>query len=247
MFNSIPLSDMLFFDVETVSVERNFEALDEEGRQLWAHKTSYLQAQQGLEPAALYERAAIYAEFGKVVCISAGFLHGAGEQLQLRLKSFYGTDEAGLLREFASVVEQWGKRHAYLCGHNIREFDLPFLCRRMLVNQIPLPPLMDVSGAKPWEVRHLDTLQYWKFGDYKHYSSLRLLAWLFGIPGPKTDMDGSKVGQVYYEQGDVQRIARYCELDVITVVRLMQAMRGVPVLSDAQIVSHLSNDRAQAA
>lgn len=227
---------MLFLDVETVPQFEAYHKLPPAWQDHWNYKAGFL-AKEEETPEMLYQRAGIYAEFGKIVCISVGCLQlePKGEQ-QLFLRSFYGHDEKSILQAFAEVVHKWGKRSQYLCGHNIREFDVPFICRRMLVNQLQLPDLLDLSGAKPWEVRHVDTLQYWKFGDHKHFTSLRLLAELFGIPSPKDDIDGSMVAETYYGQGDVERIARYCEKDVITVVRLVQAMRAEPPIADSHIV-----------
>lgn len=227
---------ILFLDVETVPQCESYNQLPPAWQIHWDYKAGFLVKDQETAET-LYQRAGIYAEFGKIICISVGCLqYDANGEQQLFLRSFYGQDEKAILQDFAEVVHKWGKRSQYLCGHNIREFDVPFICRRMLVNQLRLPELLDLSGAKPWEVRHLDTLQYWKFGDHKHFTSLRLLAELFGIPSPKDDLDGSMVAETYYKEGDVARIARYCEKDVITVVRLVQAMRGERPIDDAYIV-----------
>jgi predicted PolB exonuclease-like 3'-5' exonuclease len=226
---------MLFLDVETVPQCASYEQLPEAWKQHWDYKAAQLsKAEQ--EPAEMYQRAGIYAEFGKIICISVGCLQQENGAQQLFLRSFYGHDEKALLSAFAEVVNKWSKRSQYLCGHNIREFDVPYICRRMLVNNLRLPELLDLAGAKPWEVRHLDTLQYWKFGDYKHFTSLKLLAQLFGVPSPKDDIDGSMVAHTYYVEGNLNRIAQYCEKDVVTVVRLVQAMRGELPIADEQLV-----------
>lgn len=226
---------MLFIDVETVPQYADFAQLSEAWKAHWSHKAALISKEQE-PPETLYERAGIYAEFGKIVCISVGCLQNENGKQQLYLRSFCGHDEKALLQEFAEVVHKWGKRSQYLCGHNIREFDIPYICRRMLVHGLRLPELLDLAGAKPWEVRHLDTLQYWKFGDYKHFTSLKLLAQLFGIPSPKDDIDGSMVAHTYYVKQDLNRIAQYCEKDVVTVVRLVQAMRAEQPITDEQLV-----------
>lgn len=226
---------MLFLDVETVPQWASYEQLPDDWKRHWDYKAALLSKEEQ-QPADIYQRAGIYAEFGKIICISLGCLQQEAGKQHLFLRSFYGHDEKELLKSFAEVVNKWGKRSQYLCGHNIREFDVPFICRRMLVNGLRLPELLDLAGAKPWEVRHLDTLQYWKFGDYKHFTSLKLLAQLFGIPSPKDDIDGSMVAHTYYVEGDINRIAQYCEKDVVTVVRLVQAMRGEVPIGDAQLV-----------
>lgn len=231
----IQTDQMLFLDVETVPQCAKYEDLNDPWKAHWDYKSALL-SKEGQTPAEMYERAGIYAEFGKIVCISVGCLQSEANGEQLFLRSFYGHNEKELLVAFAEVVNKWSRRSQYLCGHNIREFDVPYICRRMLVNGLPLPELLDLAGAKPWEVRHLDTLQYWKFGDYKHFTSLKLLAELFGIPSPKDDIDGSRVAHTYYVEGDLSRIAQYCEKDVVTVVRLVQAMRGEAPITDAQLV-----------
>jgi 3'-5' exonuclease len=237
---SLNLADVLFFDIETVPQLSTYAELSDTAREFWDHKAGFLARKEDDTPETLYQRAGIYAEFGKIVCISAGFIHQGTQGVELRLKSYYHTDEKQLLLDFAEALEQWGRANRVLCGHNIREFDLPYLCRRMLVHGIRLPAIVDIAGLKPWEVRHLDTLQYWKFGDYKHFTSLKLLAWLFNIPSPKDDIDGSEVADVYYKARDLERIVRYCERDVVTVVRLMQVFQGQPPIDDAQI--SLKND-----
>lgn len=226
---------MLFLDVETVPQCASYEQLPEAWKHHWDYKAAQL-IKTDQVPAELYQRAGIYAEFGKIICISVGCLQQEDGMQQLFLRSFCGHDEKALLSAFAEVVNKWSKRSRYLCGHNIREFDVPYICRRMLVNNLRLPELLDLAGAKPWEVRHLDTLQYWKFGDYKHFTSLKLLAQLFGVPSPKDDIDGSMVAHTYYVENDLNRIAQYCEKDVVTVVRLVQAMRGELPIADEQLV-----------
>lgn len=233
----VPLDRILFLDVETVPLAADYNNLEGPWQEHWNYKSGFL-AKMGESPEELYARAGIYAEFGKIVCISVGCIQKQTENdcEQFFLRSFFGDNESEILQAFSEVLTKWSKKSQCLCGHNIREFDVPFICRRMLVNKLALPPLLDIAGAKPWEVRHLDTLQYWKFGDYKHFTSLRLLADIFNIPSPKDDIDGSQVADVYYKQGDLLRIARYCEKDVVTVLRLVQAMRGEELLPDHCLV-----------
>lgn len=209
---------ILFLDIETVSQEEHFDALPEDWQALWDEKTQWQRAEQG--PEEYYpQRAGILAEFGKVVCISCGILRQEGAGYKLRVKSFYGDDEEQLLKDFADLLS--GPLKDYLlCAHNGKEFDFPYLCRRMLIKGITLAPLLDISGKKPWEVPFLDTLELWKFGDRKNFTSLKLLAAVFGIPTPKDDIDGSMVGAVYWQSHDLDRIMRYCEKDVLTLARV---------------------------
>ena len=174
------------------------------------------------KPENVYHRAGIYAEFGKIVCISVGVVHIKSGQRHIRVKSFFGDDEKTILIGFAEMLKTYGKGKDFnLCAHNGKEFDFPFISRRMLVHGIHLPPILDVSAKKPWEVKFLDTLELWKFGDYKNYTSLELLTHIFGIASPKSDIDGSQVAKVFYEEKDFRRIADYCERDVVAIIQLL--------------------------
>ena len=236
MFAQLKLEDLLFIDIETVPGRASFADLDERLQELWAIKARQL-AKIEPDPADIYERAGLHAEFGQIVCISIGILRETeGGRYTMRLKSFANTNEKQLLEDLSTLLNTrfTGKSHC-LCGHNIKEFDIPYLCRRMLVNDICLPKLVDCTGLKPWEVPHLDTLHLWRFGDSRSYVSLNLLAALFNIPSPKSDMDGSEVARVFYEDGDLERISRYCEQDVITVAQLLLRFKSLPILQPADI------------
>jgi predicted PolB exonuclease-like 3'-5' exonuclease len=216
-------NNILFLDIETVSQQGTYEELDAEWKELWDHKSRYLIKNPEVESSeTLYPRAAIYAEFGKIVCISCGCIQGSGENKKLVLKSYSGNDEKKLLVDFSQMLQSWsGSADKFLCAHNGKEFDYPYLCRRMIINGIGIPEALQISGRKPWEVRHLDTLELWKFGDYKSYTSLKLLAKVLGIPSPKDDIDGSMVNEVYYVQKDIDRIVEYCQKDVITLTQVL--------------------------
>lgn len=206
-----------------------------EWQSLWDGKTQYQRVDQ--VPEEFYSsRAAIMAEFGKVVCISCGYFARGESGRAFRVKSFYGDDEAKLLSDFADLLTDHFDSAYLLCAHNGKEFDFPYLSRRMIVNDIRLPSLLNTSGLKPWEVRHLDTMEMWKFGDWKHYTSVKLMAAMFDIPTPKDDIDGSMVGHVYWEEGDIERIVEYCQKDTVTVARILLKMEGVPQLEDHEII-----------
>jgi hypothetical protein len=247
----VDLTKVLFLDIETVSAYRTFEEQPEYFQELWRHRSrQWAQAADSPEEdvaAILYrEKAGIFAEFGKIVCISVGILLEGknGEGFQVRLKSFAGDDEAALLQDFYALLQERypDPRKHYLCGHNIKEFDIPYLCRRMVVHQLPFPALMDLSGKKPWETLHLlDTMEYWKFGDKKSYTSLKLLAALLDFPSPKDDIDGSQVGRVYYEENDLSRISFYCEKDVLATIQLVLRFRRMPILESGQ-VTHVGRE-----
>jgi hypothetical protein len=229
MLANIKIENLLFFDIETVSQEAGFENLDESSQGLWQRKHQFLRNEVEGEFSNSYQNnAAIYAEFGKIVCISCGFFVGA----EFRVKSFYGENEQVLLQDFSHLLES---TKYILCGHNIKEFDVPYICRRMLINQVPLPRLLDIAGKKPWEVDFVDSLQLWKFGDFKAYTSLNLLANIFKIPTPKDDIDGSQVGQVFWQEKDLDRIVIYCQKDVVTVARLIQRWKNEPLLTEENL------------
>lgn len=223
---------ILFLDIETVPLVERFELLPEKMQKLWSRKASQI-GKEDEAPESLYQRAGIYAEFGKIVCISAGMIYRKGQERFYRVKSFYGHDEAELLREFSVMVEKFMANPAHkLCAHNGQEFDFPFISRRILLNGLKLPSIFDIAGAKPWEVKDymLDTMQLWKFGDFKHYSSLDLLCTIFDIPTPKDDIDGSQVYDVYYKENDLERIARYCEKDTLAVAQILLRYKGEPLI-----------------
>ena len=230
---NISLEHILFLDIETVGIVQSYNQLDERMQKLWDKKAERLKDTAEQTPEATYKKAGIYAEFGKVICISVAFL----KDDKLRIKSFYNDDELVLLENFAGLLNTYfSKNHHRLCAHNGKEFDFPYLCRRMLVNGIPIPTILDASGKKPWETTFLDTLEMWKFGDYKHYTSLDLLAALFDIPSPKGDIDGSMVHDTYWQEKDVKRIAEYCAKDVLTVVQLLLRYQGKELLSEDKII-----------
>lgn len=233
MANGPSLDKILFLDIETVPAWPDYHQMPAHFRALWDHKSGYLKKSETDTPESLYARAGIYAEFGKIICISVGHFHGD----KFRMKSFYGHDEKKILTEFADMLDKFCKSPEYaLAAHNGKEFDFPYLSRRMLVHQIPLPGALDNQGRKPWEVTLIDTMEMWKFGDYKHYTSLALLAALFDLPTPKGDIDGSQVARVYYEDGDLDRIARYCQFDTLTVARLYCRFKLLVPPSDDQVV-----------
>jgi len=247
MLGHLDLSKVLFLDVECVSGKANYDELNDDFKYLWKLKSKsvlrkYDEEITDDEAAAAYkDKAGIYAEFGKIVCISVGIVgrNPDTKELFVRLKSFASEDEAELLRDFSQMVNQYYNNTSthYFCGHNIREFDMPYICRRLIINQLPLPNSLNIAGKKPWETKHfLDTLELWKFGDYKNYTSLKLLAAVFGFPSPKDDIDGSEVGRVFWEENDLPRISKYCEKDVLATVQLLLKYMLQPILTDEQVI-----------
>lgn len=232
MFDTISSEDILFIDIETVPQYPDFSELPEHFQHLWDKKSSYFRNEDQLA-SDVYERAGIYAEFGKIICISAGAIVQKNGERFYKVKSYHNADEKKLLSEFNNMLEKFtsnpGKK---LCAHNGQEFDYPYISRRTLINGLRLPRILDISGAKPWEIkdRLLDTLQLWKFGDYKNYTSLDLLCAVFNIPTPKDDIDGSQVAKVYYQESNLDRIIHYCEKDTLALANLMLRYKGEPII-----------------
>lgn len=235
--STYPLYNILFLDIETVSQQSSYTELPEEWKNLWAKKAEVLLRNRESETVdSIYSRAAIYAEFGKIICISCGVLQNNGESKKLVIKSFSGHNEKILLHEFSEMLRKWSANEPkYLCAHNGKEFDFPFLCRRLIINGLPIPSVLNSTGKKPWEVSHLDTMELWKFGDFKSFTSLNLLAHTLGIPTPKDDIDGSMVGDVYWKENDLSRIVTYCQKDVVTVAQIFLRLQGEELLGSDSV------------
>jgi len=238
MGNGINLADLFLLDIETVPQFPSFELLPDDWKLLWMEKSSKTMP-ENITPAEAYlQRAGILAEFGKIVCISTGyFFENSNKQWCLKIKSIYGHDEKVLLESFLQInnkIHQHNKQFQYT-GHNIKEFDIPYICRRLMINRVAIPDYLQLHGAKPWEVRMVDTMQYWKFGDYKNYISLNLLAGVLGVPTSKTDIDGSMVKDVYYEDNDLPRIVNYCQRDVVVVGNLVLRFKNLPIIEEGNV------------
>ncbi|TAM93409.1 MAG: 3'-5' exonuclease [Chitinophagaceae bacterium] len=237
MLNALLLENLLFLDIETVPAEQSFQALSIRMQELWSEKFAKIEPESKDTATGFQNRAGIYAEFGKIVCISAGYFYENGGQKKLRIKSFFDDNEAILLRNFLETTVQFAKKIPgfIFCGHNIKEFDIPYICRRAIINRLDLPEQLHLYGKKPWEVNMLDTLHLWRFGDHKNYTSLNLLATILDVPTPKDDIDGSKVAEVYWQQQDLSRIAAYCQKDVLTVAQLVLRFKQLPLLTEENI------------
>jgi predicted PolB exonuclease-like 3'-5' exonuclease len=234
MLENLKIENLLVLDIETVPAEPIYEDLNPRWQELWAKKAALLSDTES--PDEIYNRAGIYAEFGKIVCISVGIFVPKGEGYNFRIKSFFGDDEKALLREFNELLNsRYSSPNKALCAHNGKEFDFPYISRRSLIHGLKLPYILDNAGKKPWEVNHIDTMQLWKFGDFKSYTSLDLLAAVFDIPTPKDDIDGSMVHEVYYVDGDLERIVRYCEKDIITLANVLLKFKGLDLLQEQDI------------
>ena len=235
MLHKLNLDDILFLDIETVPLHQQYSELSAEAQMLWEEKTRY-QRKEEFSAEEFYDRAGIWAEFGKIVCISVGYFLFRHQQRTFRVTSFTG-EEKNLLEDFSRLVnEHFSRPNKLFCAHNGKEFDFPYISRRMIINGIEIPQKLQLFGKKPWEIPHLDTMEMWKFGDYKHYTSLKLLAHILGIPSPKDDIDGSEVRNVFYNEGDIDRIATYCEKDTITVAQILLRFRNDTLLDDDEIL-----------
>jgi len=242
------LSKILFLDIETVPQKEELTEMSPELAYLWKEKFELIRKRmpekypEDTTAAQAFETSAgIYAEFGKIVCISVGFIHFKGREMLFRVKSFAGDNEKEILQEFARMLARFcTEKDNTLCGHNIKEFDIPYICRRMLINGLELPPILNISGKKPWEIAFIDTLELWKFGDYKNYTSLKLMTAIFGIPTPKDDIDGSEVAAVYYKEKDVERIASYCQKDVLATAQVYLKLNNIQTIKPENVEFALS-------
>lgn len=237
MLKKVNLERVLFLDIETVAQHKSFSELDDKSADLYLAKTKFIREREELNDDEAYEKAGIYAEFGKIVCISVGFVQNTSNGKAIRIKSFYGDDEKELLRDFCNLLNShYSSSSHILCGHNAKEFDFPFIARRLLVNGMDLPYALNIAGKKPWEIPHLDTMELWKFGDFKHYTSLSLLCHIFGVPTPKDDISGADVCRVYWEENDLERIMIYCQKDVVALIQLFLKFRGEELVDEENII-----------
>ena len=236
MLENTKPEDILFLDIETVPVVPSFENFNPSMQALWEKKSASFRS-EGQQPSDVFQRAGIYAEFGKVICISAGVIKDRNPS-GIRLKSFFGDNEKSILTGFAELLAKYSKgREMILCAHNGKEFDYPYIARRMIINGLRIPEILDNAGKKPWEVKLLDSMELWKFGDYKSYTSLNLLSSVLGIPSPKDDIDGSMVADTYWKDHDIKRIVRYCEKDVLTVAQIILRFMNLPPIPDDKVES----------
>jgi uncharacterized protein YprB with RNaseH-like and TPR domain len=244
MLGHIKIEDVLFLDIETVPQYPDYHQLDEISQKLWEHKSASLSKNEQT-PESTYEKAGIYAEFGKIICISFGFAYYRTDgQITFRLKSCFGDDERKLLCDFSEIINRFAVQHfnMLLCAHNGKEFDFPYIARRMLINGLVLPGILEVAGKKPWETQFIDTMELWRFGDTKNYTSLNLLTHIFGIPSPKDDIDGSRVAEVYWQEKDLPRIVRYCEKDVLAIAQLLLRYKGLKLIANENVSSSTTFD-----
>ncbi len=229
MIFKIPLQNILFLDIETASEKKSFFDLDDETQFLFDSKTAY-QRKDEFTPDEFYDRAGIWAEFGKIICISVGFFFYKNDIRKFKVTTFFG-DEKKILSDFANLINQhYTEPSKVFCGHNIKEFDIPFIARRYIINGLSLPEKLNLFGKKPWEINHLDTMELWRFGDYKNFTSLRLLSHVLGVPSPKDDIDGSEVNYVYWVENNLDRIITYCEKDVVTVAQILLRLQNQELL-----------------
>jgi 3'-5' exonuclease len=237
MLSNIRVEDVMFLDIETVPESSAYELLNPAMQNLWDKKSKQFRTPDQTAQD-VYERAGIFSEFGKIICISVGLVRERNP-FSFRLKSFFGKDEKSLLSEFSGMLTKFSRtnKEAILCAHNGKEFDFPYIARRMIINRLPIPEILDNAGKKPWEIKLLDTMDLWKFGDYKNYTSLDLLTTILGIPSPKDDIDGSMVAGIFYDEDNLQRIVSYCEKDVLAIARILIRFMNLPEINEDKIES----------
>jgi len=229
----IDVTKILFLDIETVPQYSSYIEVPQIERDLWNRKSKRLRDIEAGTPSEIYKRAGIFAEFGKIVCISVAYIRFKKDKPIVRVRSFYSHNEKEILQDFLDIIyKHFNSKNTYYCAHNGKEFDMPYIARRLLINGFEIPNSLDTRGQKPWDVKHIDTMELWKFGDYKNYSSLSLLTHIFKIPSPKNDIDGSMVCDIYWKENDLPRIARYCEKDVVAILQLYRKYRGEELIPD---------------
>ncbi len=241
---SAPLSRLLFIDIETVPASPSYEKLPELTQELWEGKRGKYRPEDTDKADYYFNNAAIFAEFGKIVCISMGYFSEQDGRRTFRVKSIAKDEESELLRDFVQVLNKFDStfgNQLMICGHNVKEFDVPYICRRLIVNELieEFPAVFrKIQYAKPWELNALllDTLDTWRFGDYKNYISLKLYTHILGIASPKDDIDGSEVGRVYYLENNLERIRIYCEKDVIAVASIILKLKNLPMIREEEVV-----------
>ncbi len=240
MLNHIRLENLIFIDIETVKEHEGFSGLDDVSADLWRKKSSFFKVAEGSVEEDLYEeKAGLYAEFAKVVCISVAFMVKNGEgKYDLRLKSFYGEEESFILKDFKELLDKYYKNSKYIfCGHNIKDFDLPFLMRRMLINQIRLPLKFNINNFKFYQPMAVDTFQIWKFGDHRNYTSLKLMQKALKIDFPEySEIDGNDIDQLYWKDKNMDSIIEHCQNDVISVAQLMLRFKSFDLLEEYNVL-----------
>lgn len=235
MIHDLKLKNALFLDIETVPSVESFSKLNERQKKLWEARSSHFR-KEGEDASDVWSRAGLYAEFGKIICISAGIFSSLAEPRRFRIKSFYGDDEIKIIRDFAELIRNFRKgQDLRLCAHNGKEFDFPFIARRTIILGEPLPAVLNIAGKKPWELNFVDTLELWKFGEFRNFTSLALLAEILGVSNPKDDLDGSQVAQVYYGEKNLDRIARYCEKDVLALAQVLLRLRSEKLIPEENV------------
>lgn len=230
--------NILFIDIETASGVNTYTTLTENMQKLWLRKARSLMnpLQKPLEDL-YFERAALFPEFGRIISIGMGFLfYNKNKELSLKVKTISNKNEKDLLLEFNQFIEStYPSKELSLVAHNGKEFDFPYLCKRMLVHQLVIPKALQLQGKKPWEVVHQDTIEWWRFGDKKGYVSLELLAEIMGIGNVKTDLSGDKVNYTFYIEKDLEKIKKYCAEDVITLAQLFLRFNFIDYIQEKNI------------
>jgi DNA polymerase elongation subunit (family B) len=238
------LEKILFLDIETAPLTAELEDMPEELAHLWSEKVELLKKRiperytSESTAASHFQEAGIFAEFGRVVCISVGYIHKEGAVPCFRVKSFYGEDERQILIDFSELLNRFcSDQHSNICGHNVKEFDIPYIARRLLINGLPLPAILNIAGKKPWESKFIDTMDLWKFGDIKHYTSLKLLCTVLNISTSKDDIDGSQIAEVFYREKNLERIRTYCQKDVVATMQIFMRLSGLPLIEEGNIIT----------
>lgn len=220
----IPLSKILFLDIETVGVQPDWESLVKHNEALsfqfenyfdWFQKRFPEDADKGVGQMFV-NRAALVPEFARIACVSVAFVTDKGE---VRMQSFSQSDEKELLLEVQKLLFKVGELGFFLCGHNVKGFDIPMLAKRMIINGILPPQILPGHDTKPWEIKAFDTKEFWQYGGYGSIASLELMCVCLGVESSKTmEVTGNKVHEAYWVKKDIDGIVKYCEKDVSVLI-----------------------------
>ncbi len=246
MYSVSELKQMVFIDIETIRGKKTYNDVITENPALddyWQTKHTQIREKEPLsyghieDSAEMYEKmAALYPEWGQIVCISIGQIKfdEDGNPIKFTTKSFSGLYEKILLEEFNETASKIMSKYPRMqwVGHNIKGFDMPYIIKRSLINGVRVPNVFHLQKQKPWESQLIDTNDVWKFNGWNG-ARLGLLTEILNIPSPKQDMDGKMVSDVFWEDGDLNRISEYCEMDINATANVMLRISGMDIITDA--------------
>lgn len=231
---NIPITKILFLDIETVGISEDYDTCESDNPEIAQQFSKYFDWFQKRFPEdanvdidaknfMFRRRTALVPEFAKIVCVSVSFVTDKGD---IKSQTFSGDDEKKVLLDSQTLLERCGKLGFYLCGHNLKNFDIPMLAKRMVINGLLPPSILPSYDTKPWEIKAIDTKEIWQFGSYTSIGSLDLMCTCLDIPSPKDgEITGEKVHDAYWNDGKLKEIAEYCERDVKVLVDVIKKLK----------------------